>query len=99
MTAPLVVVATTCYGGQVVAQFTSSLLDTAEGPAAAGVGFTWAMLPGLSMVDLVRNRLVAGFLARPKAGASGLAALADRASTSIMAVEVGEGVHCKVTIV
>lgn len=64
---PHLLVATPCYGGQVTSLYTLSLLGLQRACAEIGVGLTFSLIGGDSLITRARNLAVQQFLAHKEA--------------------------------
>jgi hypothetical protein len=64
---PHILVATPCYGGQVTSLYTLSLLGLQRACAEIGVGLSFRLIAGDSLITRARNLAVQQFLAMPEA--------------------------------
>src|ERR1700761_4079178 len=64
---PHILVATPCFGGQVTSLYTLSLLALQRACAEIGVGLSFRLIAGDSLITRARNLAVQQFLASPEA--------------------------------
>jgi hypothetical protein len=64
---PHLLVATPCYGGQVTSLYTLSLLGLQHACAEIGIGLSFGLIAGDSLITRARNLVVQQFLATPEA--------------------------------
>jgi hypothetical protein len=64
---PHILVATPCYGGQVTSLYTLSLLGLQRACAEIGIGLSFRLIAGDSLITRARNLAVQQFLATPEA--------------------------------
>lgn len=64
---PHILIATPCYGGQVTSLYTLSLLGLQRACAEIGIGLSFRLIAGDSLITRARNLAVQQFLATPEA--------------------------------